>query len=108
MLSILILREEEIDAYFYTLPWQTSSAQMDMVIERADGIINLCEMKYTSGAYAITKDEAKKLQNRIQELSCLFPQKSVIPVLITDSQAKKNEYYNQFIYNNITLKDLFV
>lgn len=86
---------------------QTSSAQMDMVIERADNIINLCEMKYTSGAYAITKDEAKKLQNRIQELSCLFPKKSVIPVLVTDSQAKKNEYYNQFIYNNITLKDLF-
>ena len=34
-------------------------------------------------------------------------EKSVIPVLVTDSQAKKNEYYNQFIYNNITLKDLF-
>lgn len=107
MLSILILREEEIDAYFYTLPWQTSSAQMDMVIERADGIINLCEMKYTSGAYALTKEEAKKLQNRILELSGIFTKKSVIPVLVTDKQAKKNEYYNQFVYNNITLDNLF-
>lgn len=85
----------------------TSSAQIDMVIERADGIINLCEMKYTAGAYALTKEEAKKLQNRIHELSGMFPKKSIIPVLITDCQAKKNEYYNQFIYNNITLKDFF-
>ena len=85
----------------------TSSAQIDMVIERADGIINLCEMKYTAGTYALTKEEAKKLQNRIHELSGMFPKKSIIPVLITDCQAKKNEYYNQFIYNNITLKDFF-
>ena len=85
----------------------TSSAQIDMVIERADNIINLCEMKYTAGTYALTKEEAKKLQNRIHELSGMFPKKSIIPVLITDCQAKKNEYYNQFIYNNITLKDFF-
>ena len=85
----------------------TSSAQIDMVIERADDIINLCEMKYTAGTYALTKEEAKKLQNRIHELSGMFPKKSIIPVLITDCQAKKNEYYNQFIYNNITLKDFF-
>ena len=85
----------------------TSSAQIDMVIERADDIINLCEMKYTAGTYALTKEEAKKLQNRIHELSGMFPKKSIIPVLITDCQAKKNEYYNQFIYNNIAIKDFF-
>ena len=64
-------------------------------------------MKYTAGTYALTKEDAKKLQNRIHELSGMFPKKSIIPVLITDCQAKKNEYYNQFIYNNITLKDFF-
>ena len=90
-----------------TYALQTSSAQMDMVIDRADDIVNLCEMKYTSDAYALTKGEAEKLQKRIKELSAILRKKSIIPVLITDSQAKKNEYFNQLIYNNITLKDLF-
>lgn len=33
--------------------------------------------------------------------------KGIIPVLVTNSSAKRNEYYNQLIYNNITLKNLF-
>ena len=81
---------------------------MDMVIDRADNIVNLCEMKYTGGAYAISKSEAEKLQNRIQELSSNLRGKSVISVLVSNSSAKRNIYYNQLIYNNITLKDLFL
>ena len=91
-----------------TYALQTATSQMDMVIERADNIVNLCEMKYTGGAYALTKSEAVKLQNRIQELSELRRGKSVISVLITNNSAKRNMYYNQFIFNNITLKDLFL
>lgn len=86
---------------------QTSSAQMDMVIDRADDIINLCEMKYTNDAYALPKTEAEKLQKRMNELSAAKPKKSIIPVLVTNSSAKHNEYYNRLIYNNITLKQLF-
>ena len=90
-----------------TYALQTSSAQLDMVIDRADDIINLCEMKYTKGAYALTKTEAEKLQIRMNELSAAHRKKSILPVLVTDSPAKRNEYYNQLIYNNITLKNLF-
>ena len=42
---------------------------MDMVIDRADDIANLCEMKYTRDAYALSKTEAEKLQKRRNELS---------------------------------------
>lgn len=90
-----------------TYALQTSSAQMNMVIDRADNIVNLCEMKYTGCAFALSKTEAEKLQKRISELSLLLHKKGVMAVLITDSSAKRNEYYNQLIYNNITLKDLF-
>ena len=81
---------------------------MDMVIDRADDIANLCEMKYTRDAYALSKTEAEKLQKRRNELSAALPKKSIIPILITNNSAKHNEYYNQLIYNNITLKNLFL
>ena len=90
-----------------TYALQTSSVQMDMVIDRADDIVNLCEMKYTGSAYALTKTEAEKLQKRINELSTIQSKKSILTVLITKGSAKQNEYYNQFIYNNITLENLF-
>ena len=90
-----------------TYALQTATTQMDMVIDRADGIVNLCEMKYTESAYALTKTDAEKLQNRICDMSGVLPKKSIVPVLVTNGSAKRNEYYNQFIYNNITLDNLF-
>jgi len=91
-----------------TYALRTSSAQMDMVIDRADGLVNLCEMKYTGEAYTLTKGEAEKLQKRINELSGKLNRKSIISVLVTNNSAKRNDYYNQLIYNNITLKEMFL
>jgi hypothetical protein len=92
-----------------TFPMQTPNAQMDMVILRADKVISLCEMKYTSKPYAITKQEADKLRHRAEELSQCFPsQKQVLITLVSNQAPKKNIYYNSLITNNITLFDLFL
>ena len=91
-----------------TYPLQTPNAQMDMVIERADKVITLCEMKYTAKQYSITKQEADKLRNRADELGNYFPiQKQVLISFVSNRLVKRNIYYNSLITNNITLKDLF-
>ena len=87
---------------------QSATAQMDMVIERADRIVSLCEMKYTQGTYALNKTEAEKLQKRMEELTETLHTKGIITVLVSNRPAQHNSYYNQLINNNITLKDLFV
>ncbi len=91
-----------------TYAYHGSDTQMDMVIERADGIVNLCEMKYTGSAYNLTKSEADKIQNRIDQLVNLIRPKGINVVLITSKSAQHNDYYNQLINNNITISDLFV
>ena len=90
-----------------TYAMRVSDAQLDMIIERADLIMNLCEMKYTGNTYALTKSEAEKIQNRIETLLQLKQPKGINSVLITNKSASRNEYYNQLINNNLTLKDLF-
>ena len=86
----------------------TDSAQMDMVIERADKVTSLCEMKYTSKPYAMTKQEADKLRHREEELKeCLPTQKQVLISLVSNRQPKRNEHYNNIISKNITLNSLF-
>lgn len=44
----------DVDADVYAWRSEESSpgAQIDLLIERKDGVINLCEMKYADGKYA--------------------------------------------------------
>ena len=41
------------------------AAQVDLIIERADDMVNLCEIKYSRGKYTIDADEEVKIRNRI-------------------------------------------
>ncbi len=43
------------------------NTQIDLVIERADHNINLCEMKFSSGMYAIDKGYEQKLRERMSD-----------------------------------------
>ena len=82
-------------------------AQIDMLIDRSDRIINVCEMKFTSGEYAMTKEESEKFQRRI----ALFKEatktrKGVMPTLVTSYGMKRNPN-SGFILAEVTLDDLF-
>ena len=41
-------------------------AQIDLVIDRDDGVVNLCEIKYSAAPYEITAEESARLKNRKQ------------------------------------------
>ncbi|MGN1213885.1 MAG: ATP-binding protein [Bacteroidaceae bacterium] len=82
-------------------------AQIDMVIRRADRIINLCEMKFYISDYVIDKDEEAKIRNRIATFQRVTKCKETIhPILITTFGLIENKYSN-LIQNVITLDDLF-
>ena len=68
-------------------------AQIDLLIDRKDGVINLCEMKFSNEPYEITLNEFKKLQNRL----AVFQQetktgKAVHITLISANGIRKNKY----------------
>lgn len=91
-----------------TYPLITADAQMDMVIERADKVTSLCEMKYTAKQYALNKQEAENLRRRESEVADSLPsQKQVLISLVSRSSVKQNEYYNELVSSNIILDDLF-
>ena len=81
--------------------------QIDMLIVRKDGIINLCEMKYSSTEYTITEktdmEIKRKLHNFILATETKF---AVFPTLITTYGLVENAYAND-IQAVITLNDLF-
>ena len=44
----------------------TSGAQIDLLIERRDRIINICEIKFSSDEFIIDKEYDHKLRNKIE------------------------------------------
>lgn len=86
---------------------QVSGAQIDMLIDRSDNTINLCEIKYANEEYCIDKEEDRKLRNRkeafIRETKT---KKSIHYTMITTYGLKKNAY-SDIIQSEITMEDLF-
>ena len=84
-----------------------AGAQVDLLLDRRDGIVNLCEMKYVNGVYAIGKVESMKLKNRVEAFRKLVPSdKSIHLTLVTPEGIAKNEY-RWDVQSEVTLDDLF-
>ena len=77
------------------------------MITRKDNIINLCEIKFYSDEFTITKEYNLKV-NRMTNLlySKINKKYSIMNTLISTYGPSKNEYYFTFT-NSITLDDLF-
>ena len=82
-------------------------AQIDMVIDRADGIINLCEMKFTGNEFTVDKKYDRELMNkRAVFQSVTETKKAVHLTMVTSSGLVRNAYSNN-IQSEVTLDDLF-
>lgn len=82
-------------------------AQIDLVIQRADGFTDLCEMKHTSSLFTIDKDEADILQNKLDAYRDLSKDKRTLHlVLVSSNEISRNNFYNM-IQKVVTLDDLF-
>jgi hypothetical protein len=83
-------------------------AQIDLLINRNDNIINLCEMKYANKEFVITKIYDANLRNkRAAFIEETMTRKTVHLTLVTTYGIKHNEYWNN-IQSEVTLDDLFV
>jgi len=95
----------------YTSGWRSKNpengAQIDFLIDRNDNIINLCEIKYSTKEFVITKSDDENLRNKravfIEETNT---KKSVHITMITTFGVKHNEYRNN-IQSEVILDDLF-
>lgn len=100
---------DKIAVEYYS--WRSSTApraQVDMIIERADRLVNLCEIKYTQSEYTITSNEDLKVRNRtaafVRETKT---RNGILPTWITPFGLFHNEYSVSVQYQ-VTLDDLFV
>lgn len=85
-----------------------NGAQVDLVIDRRDQTINLCEMKFSIHPFTITKQYANELRHKIGTFkSQTKTRKSVFLTLITTFGVDKNNHFAGLVQNEITMDALF-
>ena len=82
-------------------------AQIDMLLARRDGVINVCEMKFSTGQFAVTPHYAGQLANKI----AVFKEESgtecaVHLTLVTMNGVKHNENAS-IVQSEVMADDLF-
>ncbi len=85
-----------------------SGAQIDLLFDRRDGAINLCEIKYTEQPYILDKAEAANLQRKSDVfVKKTGTQKQIFLTFISASGMKQTLYSEEMIAQLVTLDDLF-
>ena len=94
-------------SWFYKGNEEIRGAQADMIIVRADNIVNLIEAKFYGDDFIQTKQESESLRHKISALSPLLKKRSTIsPILVTTFGLKEGEH--SLDYDNVVvLDDLF-
>ena len=84
-----------------------NGAQIDLLIDRRDRAINLCEIKYSNGPYEIDKTGDLDLKNKVAVFKDKTQNtKTIIVTMITTFGVKRNKYSNYF-GKEIVMDDLF-
>lgn len=82
-------------------------AQIDLIIDRMDNVMNICEMKYSTSEYVIDKSYAQALKSKLDVFENeTHPRKSLHLTMICSNGLKRNEY-SSIALNVITGEDLF-
>ncbi|MCL1809662.1 MAG: ATP-binding protein [Clostridiales bacterium] len=83
-------------------------AQIDLVLDRADKIVHLCEMKFASSEYTVDKAYSAKLrEKKAAFLSETGTRKAAHTTLVSTFGLVRNEYSAGVLFQ-LTMNDLFV
>ncbi len=85
-----------------------SIAEIDYVIDRADQVLNICEIKFTKNPIVIDKSYSDTLKERLAIFKAVTKtKKSLMPILISASGALENMLFKENFQKLVTLEDMF-
>lgn len=84
-------------------------AQVDLLFDRDDGCITICELKYCSSKFTIDKAYAKELKQKLEVFEEHYPckNKQVFLYMLTTNGIKKNTWSEGLVDGEVLIEDLF-
>lgn len=88
--------------------WRNSKAQIDLLIDRNDRTINICELKFSESEFTISKTYADNIRNKKKEfISEMKKRKNVVITFVTTFGVKGNKHSDEIMDNQVTMDSLF-
>lgn len=85
------------------------NVQIDLLFDRRDQVITICEMKYSLNTFTIDKKYAQNLRDKISVFKYDSQSKSAVHLaMITTYGVLENENYFDLVQNNIKMESLFI
>jgi hypothetical protein len=87
--------------------WLHRDAQIDLLIDRADGVISLCEVKFADGPFVIKKKYANELRSKLAVFrERTGTRKTLHRVFITSYGVQPNVHSDELVDREITMDEL--
>lgn len=99
----------ETSSYLKKADEDRSGFQIDMLIDRSDQVISICEMKFYASEFTITKSYAKTLRQKLTGFKeTTKTKKQLFLVMVSTYGITDNMHKIDLVSNDITLNDLFI
>lgn len=86
---------------------EEKGAQIDLIIERMDGVLHVIEIKYSQNEFVLKKEDAKNILNKVDRFKEKTQYRGQIKInLVTPIGLKKGLWNDEVFDKTITLKDL--
>ena len=100
--------QSDVCSWTVTADENHKGAQIDLLIDRKDQVINLCEMKYSAGEYEITKRYNDEMQERRELFRAITKTKKALHLTMVTTYGIKDNPYSGMVQSQITMDDLFM
>lgn len=85
-----------------------SGAQIDLLIDRKDNVVNVCEIKFASEPYAIDKAYGQNLIHKIETFRTETGTRKALFLTFISSYGLVNNKYRNIVVNELRENDLFL
>ncbi|MDR0874579.1 MAG: AAA family ATPase [Clostridiales Family XIII bacterium] len=95
------------DIYSWRSKVSKPGAQVDLVIARADRIVNLCEIKFAKYEFEIKNEYAEKLKNKLFAFGNETQTTGTLHLTFVTTYGVKQNRYSNMVQSEVTLEALF-
>ena len=106
-LGISGVASEESAWYVRSSSEMKEGSQIDLVIDRADRVTNLCEMKFASEPYSIGKDEADGIRRKIAAFKAATGTRNTCHVTYVTTYGVHKGKHSAVMQSQVVMDDLF-
>ncbi|MCC8071733.1 MAG: hypothetical protein LIO90_08050 [Bacteroidales bacterium] len=87
---------------------EKKGTQIDLLIDRSDGVVTVCEIKYSLSPYVVTEAYRETLLNKIERLSEAFNQSKSVQLVMVSASGVETNKNTDILQRTIPLDALFI